>query len=135
MLYKSKVQYKRSRKLGKTLWASVSPRNSERQPCQDTPVPNRQHRQTKARTPPPLIHKRTPSARGPHLPTSLNPGQRQKTQYRQAQRSSRVHDVKSPYTRPMAKASPHTACSPEIQGSPMPTRSSRGLKSATSKTQ
>ena len=36
----------RSRKLDKTLWASVSPRKSERQPHQDTPVPTRSHRQT-----------------------------------------------------------------------------------------
>ena len=53
---------------------------------------------------------RDPSAQGPHLPTRRNHRQRQKPHQCQGQRNFRVN-IKSPYPRPMARASPHTAAS------------------------
>ena len=50
----------------------------------------------------------------PHLPTSLDQGERQKPHQRQAQRSSRVHDRKESLPPPMAKASPQQPQHPRI---------------------
>ena len=145
------VQQKRRRKLGKTLWESVSrvpeslnaspvkipqclkrntengtikkkkeirqdpmgisqpsPRKSERQACQDTPVPNRQHRDENKD---PITANTQRDPQRPRPPSAHQPQPWPKAKAPQTQGTkepAEMHHVKSPYPRPVATTPAHT---------------------------